>query len=358
MIALDVVSFVRPVFVLFQRTAVALRLQLDRNDGSFLWRKVILVLSYLIDVVDHNLHRPAVKPPFLTKAIEREMSWRDGDIVISSAFKGGTTWTMNIAYQLREGGDAEFEDLYKEVPWTEFRISPDISKEDHLKNLDKLPYDKRRIFKTHSDPSTLPLNDKVKYIVVFRNPEEAATSAYPFIKSHNNKFMSMWGVPPNFHKFDDFESFYYGFYRPTDRMDGHFNGMKYWWPLRHNPNVLMLHFADMKKDHDGTIKMISKFLGFEHSEEEWERILEYTSLKWMKAHKEKFNLGSFFEFPFLVDGNFVRNGSMGSQKDEGMTKEIALDIYNTGKEILGDEIDAFDWLYSGGIMNDFVSISG
>ena len=28
-----------------------------------------------------------------------------------------------------------------------------------------------------------------------------------------------------------------------------------WWPLRNKPNVLMLHFNDMKADHEGTLTL-------------------------------------------------------------------------------------------------------
>lgn len=34
-----------------------------------------------------------------------------------------------------------------------------------------------------------------------------------------------------------------------------------WWPHRHHPNVLMIHFADMKKDLKGIVAKIAKFLG-------------------------------------------------------------------------------------------------
>ena len=56
-----------------------------------------------------------------------------------------------------------------------------------------------------------------------------------------------------------------------------------WWPLRNKPNVLMLHFNDMKADHEGTIRKIAAFLGFKPTAEQWPRVLEYTSFPWMKV---------------------------------------------------------------------------
>lgn len=341
---------VRDFLIKFQRTTAVLHQKLDEDVHGFFWRKLISMLSYTLDIMDHKVQRKLMESPFLTTEIEEQMSWRDGDIVVSSSFKGGTTWTMNIAYQCREGGRSDFRDIYEEVPWTEFKITPKHTIEGHLKYLNGLPLDKRRIFKTHSYPSTLPFHEKVKYVVVFRNPEEAAISAYPFVNSHNDKFLGMWGFPEGFSRFDDFESYYYGFHRPTNRLASNFYGIKYWWPLRHKPNVLMIHFSDMKKDHEGHIRKVSEFLGFENSEEQMERILEYTSFTWMRAHKEKFELNSFFDYPFLVNGHWVRQGSSGLQEKEGMSKEISLDISNTAKEILGSNEDAINWIYNGGLV--------
>ena len=51
----------------------------------------------------------------------------------------------------------------------------------------------------------------------------------------------------------------------------------------HKPNVLLLHFSEMKKDHEGSVHKIAQHLGFEPTAEQWPKILEYTSFKWMKV---------------------------------------------------------------------------
>ena len=47
--------------------------------------------------------------------------------------------------------------------------------------------------------------------------------------------------------------------------------------------MLLLHFSEMKKDHEGSVRKIAAHLGFEPTEEKWPKILEYTSFKWMKV---------------------------------------------------------------------------
>jgi hypothetical protein len=113
------------------------------------------------------------------------VNWRDGDVVVSVPVKSGTTWTMNIVHQLREGGDPNFEDLYVEVPWLELVPGPSVTREQRLAKLDRMPRGRRRAFKTHSPPGPLPYrvpcaSPDVRYVVVVRNPEEARLDA-PFI---------------------------------------------------------------------------------------------------------------------------------------------------------------------------------
>ena len=39
----------------------------------------------------------------------------------------------------------------------------------------------------------------------------------------------------------------------------------------------MLHYTDMRKDHEGSIRRIANFLGISPSEAQWPVISEYTS---------------------------------------------------------------------------------
>jgi aryl sulfotransferase len=50
-----------------------------------------------------------------------------------------------------------------------------------------------------------------------------------------------------------------------------------WWPLRHDQNVMLVHYADLKHHPDQTILQIANLLGLEVSSEQWPAILEYTS---------------------------------------------------------------------------------
>lgn len=315
-------------------------------------------------------------PPLQTK-----VELRAGDTIIAVPAKSGTTWTMNIFHQLRTGGDPDFKDIYAEVPWPEFKERPDQPDEELLERWRQLP--SPRAFKSHSMPGPdgkpLPemgafatFRDDVKYVVVMRNPEEAVVSFKPFLEAHNPKLWELWGaaemrdkfVKPTFQQFFD-ECVLPGFPNmPPEAVPpgglltmlffGFANG---WWPLRNKPNVLMLHFNDMKADHEATIRKIAAFLGFEPTAEQWPRVLEYTSFPWMKAHEEKFEIPTLLPFPLIVKGGMVRKGAAGKAAEDGMTPAIAATIREWAEKMVPDEA-ARKWLYEGGALEPDAGKSG
>ena len=145
---------------------------------------------------------PAGPPPWLNETMQQSIEWRDGDIVVSVPPKSGTTWTMNIVHQLRSGGDPAFADIYAEVPWLEIVPRPDSAIDGLIAAFDAMPSDKRRAFKSHAAPPTLPFQHAgagldVRYVVVARNPDEAVASFRPFIAAHSDAWFDLWHVHPN-----------------------------------------------------------------------------------------------------------------------------------------------------------------
>jgi hypothetical protein len=293
--------------------------------------------------------RPPV--PWVDPEIQQQMQWRDGDIVISVPPKSGTTWTMNIVHQLRAGGDPDLGDVYVEVPWPELLSSPTTTREAVVAGLDAMPNSRRRAFKTHSPPGPLPYHSpgsarNVSYVVVIRNPDEAAASMYPFIASHSDEWFRLWDMQKSDLLAPDFSTFYENFAREM------INGMIFdftaaWWPLRHAPNVLLMHFSDMKRDHEGSVRKIGEFLGFTPDAKQWPAILECTSFPWMKKNEDRFELRGVADVPILNPGAMVRKGKVGAAGEDGVTPEISADIARHGRAILPDA-DAFDWCYHGG----------
>lgn len=102
----------------------------------------------------------------------------------------------------------------------------------------------------------------------------------------------------------------------------------------------------MKKDHEGSIKRVSNFLGYDPSPQQWEKILEYTSFSWMKWNEQKFECSTMAPVPILERGSMLRRGESGLAEQDGVTEEISRSIASRGRDILDDE-DVFWFLYKG-----------
>lgn len=294
-------------------------------------------------------------PPWIDPTIQQKIAWRDGDVVISVPAKSGTTWTMNIVHQLLTGGRTDFRDIYEEVPWLEFVAYPGQPHDAVVERVEAMPPDRRRAFKTHSAPPGIPFmadgaSRKVKYIVVFRNPEEALVSFRPFLEKHADAWYDLWQMPRGAMCRPDFASFY------DEVVDGHgmqgmfFGFLAAWWPLRNEPNVLFMHFSDMKRDHEGAIRTIAEFLGLDPGDGAWPAILEYTSFPWMKRNEEMFEgrtLGG--SVPVLDHGAMIRKGAAGEARADGMTDAISAHLRRVGEQMVPDRA-ALDWYYTGGAL--------
>ncbi|MCX4246734.1 sulfotransferase domain-containing protein [Paraliomyxa miuraensis] len=289
--------------------------------------------------------------PWIDLETQGRMQWRDGDVVVSVPAKSGTTWTMNIVHQLRTGGDADFEDVYVEVPWLEFVERPGQTPNERLHQWEAMPTTRRRAFKSHAAPPMLPYVEPgqtdVRYVVVLRNPEEALVSLKPFIEQHSPAFFELWGAPKEVFLRDDFATFFDEVLGGARIVDALFGFLAAWWPLRNRPNVLMIHFTELKRDHEGSIRRIADFLGEHPSETQWPAILEHCSFSWMKANQRKFELPVVTDVPVLDPGAMIRKGQVGTARDDGMTEAIAARVRTRGAEILDDPV-AMEWYYRGG----------
>jgi len=299
--------------------------------------------------------KEAQHPPWIRPEMQQDILWRDHDILISVPAKSGTTWTMNIVYQLLVGGKADFDSVYQEVPWIEFVGQPDQNTAELVHGFNSMPLDKPRAFKTHSAPPELPFIKKgsgkdIKYIVVCRNPEEALVSFKPFLEQHTDDWYRLWGVPREALTREDFQDFYYEVIDAGGMQGMFFGFLAAWWPYRYEPNVLFLHYSDMKRDHEGSIRKIADFLGIEPQADQWQKILHYTGFAWMKENEEKFEVAFGTPHPVLVTGAMMRKGKSGAAREDGMTDEIASHLRKVGEQICSDE-EALQWFYRGGALS-------
>ena len=214
--------------------------------------------------------------------------FRDDDIVIATYGKSGTTWLQQIVGQLIFNGDEDLE-LGALSPWVDLRVPP---KDEKLKAIEA--QDHRRFVKTHLPVDALVFSPQAKYLYIARDGRDVVWSLY----NHHVNAKDSWyetmndtpGLvgPPIERPPEDIRQYFNEWLEG----DGYpfwpfFESVASWWDIRDLPNVLLLHFAELKHDLPGAIRRIADFLGIAVDEAVFPAIVEHCTFAYMKRHAEK-----------------------------------------------------------------------
>jgi hypothetical protein len=238
--------------------------------------------------------------------------------------------------------NVEFGDVSLTTPWPDLIQVPGMNWQEHKKGMhstsQKLPNhsDKTlndfwnrasfpfRIFKSHYTPTSsggfLPVTDfpKVKFVAMARNGLDVVTSLIPFFSAHRDEFRTLWGgFPPNSSGDVDVDAET----RLSELLPGgtlyalYFSYVKEWWPLRNEPNVLLLHYADAKKDLKGTVSKLASFYDVDLSATELDSVTDMCSFEHMKRNTELFS----YELPLNPNysGKIMHHGSLTRKGENG-----------------------------------------
>ncbi len=250
---------------------------------------------------------------------------REDDIVITTYVKSGTTWMQQIVSQLIFDG-AEGLDVPGMSPWVDGYAN---SSED-LAQLAAQQH--RRFLKTHLPADALTISPLVKYIYVARDGRDVAWSA------HNHHFNSTEDylnglnsrpadLGPVLDRGSPDPRVFYARWLAEDGYPffPYWENIRSWWALRDQPNVLMVHFNELKADLPGTIRRIAAFLDISPGPEAMARILAHSSFAYMKAHADELAPTAGDKVQLWQGGaaTFINKGSNGRWSDVLSEGEIA-----------------------------------
>ena len=250
--------------------------------------------------------------------------FRADDIVIATFGKSGTTWTQQIVGQITLGAPEGLAAI-DESPWLDMRIEPlgqtiaALEAQQH-----------RRFIKTHLPVDALVFSPKAKYIYVARDARDIVWSAYNHQMGFTDQALALFNDLPgrvgpkitrpqcdvreyyqHFLEFDDFPGFEFG---------GLWANVRGWWDVRGLPNVLLVHFNDLKANMQREIRRIARFLGIDVERALWPRILEHCSFDYMRAASKSVEpLDQFFQGG---GETFFNKGTNGRWKDVLTAEEI------------------------------------
>ena len=220
--------------------------------------------------------------------IWNDLRFRDDDIVIATYAKAGTTWTQQIVGQLLSGGDPTIA-VAEMSPWLDLRVPP---KEVKLPFVEAQTH--RRFLKTHLPVDALRFSPQAKYIYIGRDGRDVVWSMYNHHANANDKWYEALNDtpgrvgPPIERPPADIRQYW----RDWMDRDGHpfwpfWENVRSWWQIRQLPNVLFIHFTEMKRDMPGQIRRIAAFLDITIDESKWPAIVEHCSFEWMKKNAVK-----------------------------------------------------------------------
>jgi aryl sulfotransferase len=289
----------------------------------------------------HNHH--------MDSTVWNEFDFRDDDIVIATYAKSGTTWTQQIVGQLVFEGDPNVQ-INEISPWVDLRVPPKAVKLPEL-----AAQTHRRILKTHLPVDALVLSPRAKYLYVGRDGRDVVWSMY----NHHVNANDLWYAalndtpglvgPPIERPDADIRRYF----RTWLENDGQpfwspWENISSWWAARELPNVLFVHFNDLKADLPGQMRRIADFLDIDIAPDRWPAILEHCSFDYMKAHAEKVAPlgGQVFEGGAPT---FINKGVNGRWRDV-LPAEDSAAYERIAVEKLGQECAS--WLNTGSVRAD------
>jgi hypothetical protein len=228
---------------------------------------------------------------------------RPQDVFVMTYPKSGTNWMMQIVHQLIYHGEGEFDHIHNLVPWPDAVLMNPMMK-DYAIPLERATAwqtapECKRVIKTHFNWELLPYSEKARYIAVIRDPKDVFVSAYFFMKDSG-----MGPAMPSvdtMHRLFLADKFLLGGSWPANAAG--------YWAQRCRPNVLVVSFASMKRDLEGTVRRVAEFLDIRVPEEIIRAVCEKASFQYMKGIDHKFGTGRMI--PWRAASTMMRKGQQG-----------------------------------------------
>lgn len=223
-------------------------------------------------------------------------------MIISPFFKCGTTWLQQIVHSLRTNGDMDFDDIYEVVPFIDVAHEMGIDLNGEQKA-------EPRAFKSHFSWDGVPKG--CRYIVSFRDPQDAVVSWY--------HFMDGWIIEPGAIPIDEFVA-HFAFDRETG--PDYWRHASSWLRQRDNPDVLLLTFESMKDDLPHAVDRIADFIGVE-AQEARDIAVRNSSFEFMSANSAPFSellmrahAARVAGIPVDSQADKIRRGNVGEGRNE------------------------------------------
>jgi aryl sulfotransferase len=238
---------------------------------------------------------------FLTDSARWDgFAFRPGDIIISTPAKCGTTWTQMICALLIFQTPELPASLDLLSPWMEMRLRRRREVWDLYE-----AQAHRRFIKSHTPLDGLPVDQRITYICVGRDPRDVALSWNAHMG--NLDFDAMFAalgaaiepddyftapkVPPDFSDERDAVRYWVDDPAPPEEVAMSLAGMLRhlagFWEVRDRDDVVLLHYDDLQADLEGEMRRLAGRLGIEVPGERWPMLVKAATFDDMRRRAEE-----------------------------------------------------------------------
>jgi hypothetical protein len=218
----------------------------------------------------------------------RSFERRDGDIVISTRSKHGTTWMQMICALLVFQTPQLPAPLGELSPWIDWLVVPweemaaSLGAQDH-----------RRFVKTHTPLDGVPIDLGVSYIVVARHPLDAAVSLYhQGMNLDRGRIAELTGQPqperptpprPIGEWMDRWIDAEVDPREALDSLPGVMLHLADAWERRVEPNVVLVHYDDLVQDLEGEMRRLADRLDLAVPPGRWPSLVDAARFESMRT---------------------------------------------------------------------------
>jgi aryl sulfotransferase len=222
----------------------------------------------------------------------QEFPFRDGDIVISTRSKSGTTWMQMICALLVFQDPDLPAPLSSLSPWIDHEITPI---DEVVRRLEAQRH--RRFVKTHTPLDGVPIDARATYVVVCRDPRDMYISLWhqgnnidrdavrrllgrPDPSPDDPPPSPRTPLPEALQRWIDDDT------SAQDKMDGirgvFHHASDAWRRREATPNALLVHYSDLLADLGGQMRGIAGALGLDVPEERWPTLVDAATFAAMR----------------------------------------------------------------------------
>lgn len=262
-----------------------------------------------------------------------DFPFRDGDIVISTRSKTGTTWVQTICALLIFQTPELPAPIARLSPWLDHLVTP---RDEVYARLAAQQH--RRFIKTHTPLDGIPLDPRVTYIVTARHPLDTAVSLYHQGDNLDRaKIRALTGAPeptgpprPRKPLHDWLLAYISGDAAPwivrshpredLDSLPGLMWHLSDAWARRHEPNVMLVHYDDLSAGLEGQMRRIAGRLGMNVPEQAWPALAQAATFEAMRSRAD-----TLIPSGGILKSNaaFFRRGTSGAGREVLSDDEIA-----------------------------------